>query len=72
MLSSCLFAGFCFQFNSDGKFNATSAGIQGGLALAIYADVMQYTMGPLSHAEGFSVSRCNDLMLIVRALYCDC
>lgn len=49
--------GFCFQFNSDGKFNATSAGVTGGISLALYADVMEYTMGPLSHAEGFSVSK---------------
>lgn len=50
------FTGFCFQFNSDGKFNTTSAGLPGGITLILYTDVFFYSIGPLNHAEGFSVS----------------
>ncbi|XP_067945432.1 acid-sensing ion channel 4-B-like [Watersipora subatra] len=48
--------GYCFQFNGDGKKNATSAGKTGGISMVLNANVDLYTTGPASFSEGFSLT----------------
>lgn len=48
-------AGYCFQFNSNGAMNATAAGKTGGVEFRLNAQVDEYTTGPNSVSEGFSV-----------------
>lgn len=56
MFSSLLFLeGYCFQFNSDGSFVAYGPGKTGGVQFELDAMVDQYSAGPYSNAEGFSV-----------------
>lgn len=70
-LDLCI-VGFCFQFNSDGKLNATSAGKTGGISIMLNAVVDDYFTGPRSYSEGFSVSMfCLILNVIVNFPNCD-
>ncbi|XP_067944295.1 acid-sensing ion channel 2-like isoform X1 [Watersipora subatra] len=48
--------GYCFQFNSDGTFNATVAGRAGGVSFFMDALVDEYFNGPTSMAEGFTMT----------------
>lgn len=49
-------SGYCYQFNGNGSLNATSAGKRGGLQLLLNTAVTEYTTGPDSASEGFTVS----------------
>ena len=50
------FIGVCHQINSNGSLNATSSGKSGGITLVLSAEVEDYSTGPRSYSEGFSVS----------------
>ena len=49
------YTGYCFQFNGNGSMNATAAGKTGGVEFTLNTHVDQYSAGPNSASEGFSV-----------------
>ncbi|XP_067931998.1 acid-sensing ion channel 1-like [Watersipora subatra] len=49
-------AGFCYQFNSNGTLNASAPGKIGGIAIMLQASVEEYSTGPNSFSEGFSLT----------------
>ena len=48
-------SGFCYQFNGNGTYRATAAGAMGGVRLLLDTAGYQYTIGPNSFSEGFTV-----------------
>ena len=49
------FLGYCFQMNSNGSLKAAAPGKSGGVSFGLNAQVYDYSAGPASYSEGFSV-----------------
>ena len=49
------FSGVCYQFNKEGWFQSSTPGTHGGLQLILIAKTEEYTSGPKSMNEGFTV-----------------
>ena len=52
---SALFAGICYQFNSNGIYTAIDGGLSYGLQLSVNVNPADYYIGYFAYTTGLSV-----------------